>query len=220
MNSELTLRDKAKLTAKFYAFKKERDELNLFLVSFIADYTMLQNDEPSKRRRYLKKKYGLRTPRINYRFNTGEGYCWSVRNIAIVLGRDRSAITRVISRIRRYDSWNEKLSPLHFVIKSYEGGNIDVYQQDIFEVLEDFYEEEYLLRFARPRRGDGVSVPSLGELRRFWGSLRGIETAQRYAILPCGGEITFQPQSVIERILDTVWHVLRKIFGLLRRLIS
>lgn len=99
MNSELTLRDKTKLMARFYAFKKERDDLNLFLVSFIADYTMLQNDDPSKRKRYLRKKYGLRTPRINYRFNTGEGFCWSVRNIAIVLGRDRSAITRVISRI-------------------------------------------------------------------------------------------------------------------------
>ena len=186
MNTSLTDSDKAKLKAKFQAFRKVRDDLNIFLVSYIADFMMLQNDEPSKRKRYLRRKYGSLTPRINYQFNTVEGFYWSVRNIAIVLGRNRSSIIRVLTRMQNSDYWRRKTAPLRRVIHSYEGGNIDVYHKDIFDVLMDYYEEEYLLRFARPRHGNAESAPGMSELRRFWRSLRGQECAQKRVLLPTG----------------------------------
>ena len=135
----LTDSDKTKLTAKYQAFKKTRDDLSIFLVSFIADYMRLLHDEPSRRKRYLRRKYGSFTPRINYQFNTGEGFCWSVRNIAIVLGRDRSSIIRVLSRMRNSEYWSDRVSPLRSIITSHEGGHIDVYEQEIFGVLMDYY---------------------------------------------------------------------------------
>ena len=61
MNTNLTDSDKAKLMAKFQAFRKVRDDLNIFLVS------------------YIRRKYGSLTPRI-YQFNTVEGFFWSVRS--------------------------------------------------------------------------------------------------------------------------------------------
>ena len=45
--SALTDSDTAKLKAKYQAFKKVRDDLSIFLVSFIADYMRLQNDDAS-----------------------------------------------------------------------------------------------------------------------------------------------------------------------------
>ena len=62
MNTSLADSDKAKLKAKFQAFRKVRDDLNIFLVS------------------YIRRKYGSLTPRINYQFNTVEGFYWSVRS--------------------------------------------------------------------------------------------------------------------------------------------
>ena len=212
--SALTDSDTAKLKAKYQAFKKVRDDLSIFLVSFIADYMRLQNDDASKRKRYLRRKYGLFTPRINYQFNTGECFLWSVRNIAIVLGRDRSSIIRILSKMRTSSYWLNRISHLHSVITSYEGGYIDVYHQDIFDVLMDWYEEEYLLRFARPRHGDVESAPNIEDLRQFWRGLHTQEYLQKRVFLPMGGGAYKHSQGV-RCLLKRVW---QKVLGCMRLL--
>lgn len=63
--------------------------------------------------------------------------------------------------------------------KSKTGIDIEVYYQDIFDLLLDYYEEEYLLRFAEPRHGNAESTPDMNELRRFWNYLRAMESIQK-----------------------------------------
>lgn len=181
-----------RLTAKYQEFKNYREALSMFLISYISDYMRLRNAEPSQRKRYLRRKYGLYNPRINYQFNTGEGFCWSIRNIATVLGRDRSSISRALSHMSDSPVWRERISSLHSVIPSYDGGMIDVYGQDIFDVLIDYYEDRYLLRFVQPRRGRGEFAPDINELRSFWRELRSMEFIQKHVVLQGGGGgITF-----------------------------
>ena len=45
----------------------------------------------------------------------------------------------------------DKLSSLRRNVKSETGIDIEVYHQDIFDLLLDYYEEEYLLKFTEPR---------------------------------------------------------------------
>ncbi|MBQ9419141.1 MAG: hypothetical protein IJU31_02055 [Synergistaceae bacterium] len=172
----LTNDEKFLLTEKFREFKKARDAMYIFLVSYIADYQKFQQSS-RKTRQYLRQKYKLQTPKINYLFNSGDGFYWSVRNIAAVLGRDRSSITRTIAKMKNSEQWNARLSSLQKSVISEKGLVIDVYHQDVFDVFCDYYEENYLLRFATPRHGNN-SV-DLDELRKFWDSLRAMESIQK-----------------------------------------
>ena len=60
--------------------------------------------------------------------------------------------------------------------------------QDIFELLLDYYEEKYLLRFAEPRHGNTENALDINE---FWKYIKTMESIQKRAFI-LGG---FVPQS-------------------------
>ena len=76
-------------------------------------------------------------------------------------------------------------------VHKYHTGSIEVYHQDIFDLLLDYYEEEYLLRFAEPRHGNIETAPDINELRHFWRHLRAMESIQKSTFVVGG----FVPQS-------------------------
>lgn len=124
-------------------------------------------------------------------FNSENGFYWSIRNIAIVLRRNRSSITRTMNKMKVSEKWTNKLSSLRRNVKSETGIDIEVYHQDIFDLFLDYYEEEYLLRFAEPRHGNIETAPDINELRRFWKHLRAMESIQKSTFV-LGG---FVPQN-------------------------
>ena len=206
----LTDNEISRLTAKFREFQDTRNTLLIFIINYIADYQQ-SHGTPSNHRRYLRQKYTWQTPRINYLFNSGDGFYWSIRNIAIVLGRNRSSITRTMKKMKASEYWNNRLSGLRRIVISENGLNIVVFHQDIFELLLDYYEEEYLMRFAKPRHGSLENAPDIDELRRFWYQLRAQENIQKRL---------FAPESFRVR-LPVGWHyrfrkIMRKIFDFIK----
>ncbi len=176
-------KDIALLESKFKEFQDTRNAVLMFLVSYISDYQKYCGSS-SDLGEHLHSKYSWYTPKINYLFNSGNGFYWSIRNIAIVLGRNRSSITRTINKMKNSDNWCEKLSLLQKSVKSDSGFSIDVYHQDIFDLLLDYYEEEYLLRFAKPRHGGKKTSPDISELHRFWNYLKSMGCIQKSVFAP------------------------------------
>ena len=223
--TNFSLTDKAisRLQEKFKEFHQTRSALMIFLVSYISDYQKFHGSQ-SNHNRFLHQKYSWQTPKINYLFNSGNGFYWSIRNIAIVLGRNRSSITRTMHKMKVSEEWNNRLSSLRRNVKSDTGLDIEVYHQDIFDLLLDYYEEEYLLRFAEPRHGNIESAPDIDELRRFWKHLRAMECIQKSTFVQnpfvIGGSEVTLPISKRYRIRNTVLALFRflkdKSIGLLR----
>ena len=171
------------LEAKFKEFQDARNSILIFLVSYISDYKKCCKNS-SVHDSGLSGKYLWQTPKINYLFNSGDGFYWSIRNIAIVLGRNRSSIIRIINKMKNSETWHEKLSALQKSVQSDSGFCIDVYHQDIFDLLLDYYEEEYLSRFAKPRHGGKKTPPDINELHRFWNCLKSTESIQKRVFAP------------------------------------
>ena len=174
----LTNREAAQLRAKFKEFQDVRNAVLIFLISYIADYQKFQGTS-SVRRMYLRKKYADQAPRLNYPIRHKDGFYWSVYNISVILGRNRSSITHTLAKIRKSEEGCARLNALCKTIKIRSGLSICVYHQDIFDLIIDQYENEYLMRFASPRHGGQNNAPDIQELRRFGEYLKSIESMQQ-----------------------------------------
>ena len=213
-NFNLTDKVMSRLQEKFKEFQQTRNALMIFLVSYIADYQSFHGSQ-SNHNRFLHQKYSWQTPKINYLFNSEDGFYWSIRNIAIVMGRNRSSITRTMNKMKASEEWNDKLSSLRKNVKSETGIDIEVYHQDIFDLLLDYYEEEYLLRFAEPRYGNIESAPDINEIHRFWKHLKAMECIQKSIFVQnpfvIGGFNVTLPigKRYRYRIIKSVWAMFR-----------
>lgn len=176
---DLTDGEIAQLKAKFKDFQDARNAVLMFLVSYIADYQKFRGTS-SARRIYLRKKYASQPPRLNYPICGEDGFYWSVYNISVILGRNRSSITRTLVKMRRVEENHARLNALCKTVKLGNGLPIRVYHQDIFDMILDQYEDEYLMRFANPRHGKPNHAPDIQELRRFWEYLKSRESIQKW----------------------------------------
>ncbi len=78
-------------------------------------------------------------------------------------------IFRSINKLEHSEGWCARLLSIRQTTKNQNGRVVHVYEESIFDLLLDLYEDEYLLRFSQPRRGDNNSTPDILELRRFFG---------------------------------------------------
>lgn len=155
-----------RLRTKFSEFQKNREILSTILDDYTADYrhydgTMLQRQE------LLQEKYSRRAPEFSHLVLSDDdsSELWTAADIAIVLGRDRSSVTRTLTRMERSEGWCSRLLSLRHSSKAANGLTIHSYSREIFSLIIDRYEEEYLLRFAAPRHG---SPQDISEIRRLW----------------------------------------------------
>ena len=84
------------------------------------------------------------------------------------------------------------------------GRTVQVYHKEIFDLLLDLYEDEYLLRFSQPRRGDNNSAPDILELRRFWQYLKDFEIFNSH-IIEQQIHLPDIPQMNLKNILALIW---------------
>ena len=151
-------------------FQKWREELPHIIMGYIADYqgyyASLNNPVSSR------KKRKRQPPKFKYLKYETSGFYFGTLEIAVTLGRNQSSITRTLAKMRGSEKWKTKLAPLCRYFKISNGRMITFYHQDIFELFLDYYEEDYLMRFASPRRGDASHAPDIQDLRRFWDHLK------------------------------------------------
>ena len=198
-----------KLQHKFNLFQRERYIIHDLLKNYIADYRQF-NGSMGKRYEYLRKKYISQSPDLTHLILLDGNILWSVQDISIVLGRHITTIIRSINKLERSEGWCARLLSIRQTTKNKNGRVVHVYEETIFDILLDLYEDEYLLRFSQPRRGDNNSAPDILELRSFWQYLKDCDNFNSHIVQQ---QIHLQdiPPMGWKDILSLIWH---KVFSL------
>ncbi|MBR0168513.1 MAG: hypothetical protein IJQ08_07555 [Synergistaceae bacterium] len=155
-----------RLREKFSEFHRNREILSGLLDDYTADYRQ-SGGNALERQEFLREKYSKRAPKFNHLIwnDDDDSELWTAADIAIVLGRERSSITRTLAKIERSEGWRSKLLAIRHSSKSENGLTIYSYTREIFTLIIDRYEEEYLQRFANPRHGKSQDISEVNLLR-------------------------------------------------------
>ena len=156
----------------------------------------------------MREKYSKRAPKFNHLIwnDDDDSELWTAADIAIVLGRERSSITRTLAKIERSEGWRSKLLAIRHSSKSENGLTIYSYTREIFTLIIDRYEEEYLQRFANPRHGKSQDI---SEIKRFWEYLRQSAESEKLRLTAEIHEFPDIPPMTWNDIMSLIW---RKVF--------
>ena len=171
----------AKLQSKFLQFQNSRKRVHELLLDYVADYRQFSGSHDD-RKEFLEGQFSNRVPDFSHLIFSDNQILWHVSDIAIILGRNQSSISRTLSSIEHSEDWNFRLIAVRKPVKSANGNSISVYHQDIFDLIIDKYEEEYLLRFSSPRWGSKDNAPDFEEIKRFWNYLKDFYNVNDFAI--------------------------------------
>ena len=200
-----------RLREKFSEFHRNREILSGILGDYTADYRQ-SGGNLLERQEFLREKYSKRVPKFNHLVwnDDDDSELWTAADIAIVLGRERSSVTRTLAKIERSEGWRSKLLAIRHLSKSENGLTIYSYTREIFTLIIDRYEEEYLERFANPRHGKSQDIT---EIKRFWEYLRQSAESEKLRltaeISPEIHELPDIPPMTWNDIMSLIW---RKVF--------
>lgn len=164
-----------RLREKFREFQEARTKIHKLILNYVADYGQFKGT-PEDKKEFLENKYGKLTPGMTHLavFDGSEIY-FHVQDIAIILGRTQPAISITLSKLENSPDYAARLISLRKITKSANNNKIFVYKKEIFDLIIDRYEEEYIARFSSPRRGSKDNAPDINEVRKFWNYLRQLE---------------------------------------------
>jgi hypothetical protein len=157
-----------RLTVQFKVFLLDREKIHTLLGDYVADYRSFTGTALA-RHEYLREKYATRAPNLTHLVFDADGELyWGTGDMAILLGRDSTTVTRMMRKISSLHGWRSRL----YELRKSSGSGVYVYKKEIFDFIIDFYEEEYLQRFVAPRRGKSVDEEEKAEIYRFWSTLK------------------------------------------------
>lgn len=194
----------SRLRSKFTDFQNARKRVHALIADYVADYRQFYG-KPDDRREFLERKYAPRVPDFSHLVFDDSQIFFNVSDIAILLGRSQPAISITLSNIERSQGWVSRLLPLRKLVKSANGNKIFVYSEEIFDLLIDRYEDEYLLRFSKPRRGSQDNAPNIEELRKFWKYLHDIERHNELLALRQQSDLPDIPAMSLRDIIALIW---------------
>ena len=197
-----------RLQIKFMEFKKDREKVHELLIDYIADYRQFEGTS-TERYEHLQRKFISKAPNLSHLVSIDGSFLWSVNDISIILGRHRTTIQRTLDKLEISEGWCAKLLALRETSKAPSGLKIYVYHKEIFDLILDLYEEEYLLRFSEPRHGNIETAPDLNEVRRFWNYLKDYYSVNDFAIY--NEKKLDIPPMTLKDILSLIWE---KVFNI------
>ena len=201
----------SRLKAKFEEFQNARKKVHELITRYVADYRQFDG-KPDDRKEFLDEKYSPQAPSLSHLVFDENQIYWNVNDIAILLGRTQQAISATLLNIERSEGWVSRLLPLRRQTKSANGNKIFVYSEEIFDLIIDRYEEEYLLRFVEPRRGNPDNASDIEEIRRFWNYLKEFESSSnRLALKEQESVMPDVPPMTLKDILNVIW---KKVFDI------
>ncbi len=196
----------SRLRAKFEEFRRARETVRRLLPDYIADYSRFRGTELA-RQEYLEEKYAPRASSLTHLVSMDENEIyWGASDIAIVMGRTRASINHTLANMEREEGWRSRLLTLRKSSKAANGLPIHVYHQDIFNLIIDRYEEEYLRRFSEPRRGDKENAPDIKEVRRFWNYLKTTAQGEHIIRQEQEADLAGLPLMGLKDILSLIWN--------------
>jgi hypothetical protein len=146
----------SRMADKFSSFREDRVKIRNRMENYVRDYNAY---EGSATRRYemLEEEYADGAPDLSHLVPGSDGEAssalWSMRDMAIILGRNVSSILRTIRRMKDSPEWGAALAAHES--RPAEGGRgaAVLFDSGVFDVVVDFFESVYLERFTSPRRG-------------------------------------------------------------------
>ena len=181
------------------------------MTRYVADYRQF-NGKSDDRKEFLEEKYLPQAPSLSHLVYDENQIYWNVIDIAILLGRTQQAISSTLLNIEKSEGWVSRLLPLRKQTKSANGNKIFVYGEEIFDLIIDRYEEEYLLRFSEPRRGNVENAPDIQEVRKFWNYLKEFESHNhRLALKEQETTLPDVPPMNFKDIINIIW---KKVFDI------
>ncbi|MBP9957940.1 MAG: hypothetical protein KBF14_05755 [Synergistaceae bacterium] len=160
------------LTKKFLLFREDREKIRRRMENYVLDYPL---HETGATRKYelLEEQYSVNTPNLNHLiFSKGGSSLWSARDIAIVLGRNVSSVSRTLKKMYEKTEWAERLTALSVTPENPGRDAVTLYHSEVFDTIVDYFEYGYLERITHPRNG----IPMMKEEREavftFWRALK------------------------------------------------
>ena len=152
---------------------KTRKILELRLAFYVRSYDKVDSEDPLGRREamgdLLNDDPTLRIPALSGLVFRGATALWNQFDIALVMDRNQSNISRTLRDVKnggKYpEAWKRRLAECTHEADGKTAG----YDERVFDLLLDCQEEDYLLRFLKPRRGpEPRSREEEERIRRFW----------------------------------------------------
>ncbi len=152
---------------------KTRKILELRLAFYVRSYDKADFEDPLGRREamgeLLNNDPTLRIPALSGLVFRGTTALWNQFDIALVMDRNQSNISRTLRDVKnggKYpEAWKRRLAECTHEADGKTAG----YDERVFDLLLDCQEEDYLLRFLKPRRGlEPRSREEEERIRRFW----------------------------------------------------
>lgn len=161
-----------KLANKFLSFCEARASIRRRMESYVLDYQLHDAGAAHKYER-LEEQYSADRPDLSRLSPNEEGtMLWSMRDIAIVLGRNVSSVMRTLRRMENSPKWGERLNGLTHRRDNPGRGAATLYAGGIFDAVVDFYEDAYVARVTHPRHGAPLPEAHILAIRAFWRWLR------------------------------------------------
>jgi hypothetical protein len=173
--SLLTADTTSRLVEKFLSFMEDREKIRRRIESYVETYES-RGENATDRYLTLEEEYGDDAPDLSHLVAGKDGSSgaalWSMRDIAIVLGRNVSNVLRAIRKMESSPEWTDRLAA-HAVRNEQSGRDAAaLYRTGVFDVIVDYYEQAYLERFTRPRRGAPMSAEERAEVFALWRYLK------------------------------------------------
>ena len=152
---------------------KTRKILELRLAFYVRSYDKVDSEDPLGRREAMGELLNddptLRIPALSGLVFRGATALWNQFDIALVMDRNQSNISRTLRDVKnggKYpEAWKRRLAECTHEADGKTAG----YDERVFDLLLDCQEEDYLLRFLKPRRGpEPRSREEEERIRRFW----------------------------------------------------
>lgn len=157
-----------KLTDKFLSFCEARASIRRRMESYVLDYQLHDAGAAHKYER-LEEQYAADRPDLSRLSPNEEGtMLWSMRDVAIVLGRNVSSVMRTLRRMESVWGWAERLNGLTHRSENPGRGAATLYSGGIFDAIVDFYEDAYVARVTHPRHGAPLPEARVLAVRAFW----------------------------------------------------
>ena len=157
------------LVQQYSRFKRDRERVHERRVKYAEDFLISEKDR-SRTEMWddLEERWIEDAPDLSH-IVTGEdgAHLWEVRDVAVVLGRDSSTISRTLQALSNSSAWRQKLKKVSITKRQRS-----FFDEGIFDLILDFYESVYIQRFMRPRSGKGMPEKDRREVALFWNYLK------------------------------------------------
>lgn len=147
---------------------KTRKILEIRLAFYVRSYDKVDSEDPLGRREAMGELLND-DPTLSGLVSRGPVTLWNQFDIALVMDRNQSNISRTLRDVKNGGKYPEAWKRRMAECTHEEDGKTAGYDERVFDLLLGCQEEDYLLRFFKPRRGtEPRSREEEEQIRRFW----------------------------------------------------